>query len=129
MPNGVSHGSPSMRRSDWIWLTAILVIAVALRAYKLESSLWYDEIATLVNIVRLPVRGIVTTLASMNNHILFSLEAKAAVWIFGESAWSLRLPAMLFGVGCVAALWWFARKVVGRSQANFAALLLAVSYH
>jgi mannosyltransferase len=118
-----------MRRSDWIWLTAILVIAIALRGYKLESGLWYDEIVTLVDFVRLPVSGIITNLSSMNNHILFSLEAKAAVQIFGESAWSLRLPAMLLGVGCVAALWWFARKLVGPSQANFAALLLAVSYH
>src|SRR5689334_17433001 len=104
MPNGVSHGTAPMRRSDWIWLTAILVIATVLRAYKLESGLWYDEIATLVDFVRLPVSGIITTLSSTNNHILYSLEAKAAIQLFGESARALRLPAMLFGVGCVAAL-------------------------
>jgi len=129
MANGVSHGTAPMRRSDWIWLTAILVIAVALRAYKLESALWYDEIVTLVEFVRLPVSGIITTLSSTNNHILYSLEAKAVIQLFGESAWALRLPAMLFGVGGVAVLWWFARRLVGPSQANFAALLLAVSYH
>src|SRR5262245_17128800 len=119
----------AMRRSDWIGLISIIVVALVLRAVRLGSGLWYDEIMTLVQFVRLPTRDVVTTLTSFNNHVLYTLEAQAAIAIFGESAWSLRLPAMIFGVACVGALWWLARHVVSAAEANIAALLLAVSYH
>jgi len=121
--------STAMRKSDWVWITTILVVAVVLRSIHLDASLWFDEIVSLVEFVRLPVSAVVTSLSSLNNHILYSLEAHAAIAVFGESAWALRLPAMLFGVACVAMLWWFARQIVSRWEANLAALLLAVSYH
>src|SRR5262249_35124820 len=41
-------------------LTAILLIGAALRIYGLNSRLWYDEIVTLVESVRPPLREIVT---------------------------------------------------------------------
>src|SRR5262245_31508214 len=119
----------SMRRTDYLSVAAILALATVLRSIKLGASLWYDEIATLVEFVRLPTRELITTLSSFNNHVLYSLEAQAAIAVFGESAWSLRLPAMLFGVASVAALWWFARQFVSTREANMSALLLTVSYH
>jgi mannosyltransferase len=118
-----------IQRGDWVWLCVILSIAFTLRVIHLGNALWFDEIATLVEFVRLPTAQLMTSLTSMNNHLLYSLEAKAAISLFGESAWALRLPAMLFGVAGVAALWWFARRLVTASEANIAALLMAVSYH
>src|SRR5262245_4714243 len=118
-----------MRSSDVVWLCSILGVAFTLRLIKLDSALWFDEIATLVEFVRLPTMQLLTTLTSMNNHVLYSLEAKATIAVFGESAWSLRLPAMLFGVASIWALWWLARRLVTASEANMAALLMAVSYH
>ncbi len=118
-----------MRRSDGVWLGGIVTLALILRLIKLDAGLWYDEILTLVQFIRLPASDLVTTYTTLNNHILYSLEAKAAVALFGESAWALRLPAALFGAGSIAALWALARMVAGRWQAHFSALLMAVSYH
>ena len=105
-----------VRRWEWLCLGCILCIALVLRSINLNSGLWYDEIVTLVTYVRLPTYDLITTYSSLNNHILYSLTAQATVAVFGESAWAIRLPAMLFGVASVAALWWLARQVVGRSE-------------
>jgi len=119
----------TMRTSDWLWLSSILLLALVLRIVKLDAGLWYDEIVTLVNSVRLPTRELITTYTSLNTHILFSLEAQASIALLGESAWSLRLPALIFGVASVGVLWWLARFVASPWEANLAALLMAVSYH
>ena len=119
----------TMRRSDWLWLGGILGLALVLRAIKLDAGLWFDEIVTLVDYVRLPTRELLTTYTTFNNHILFSLEAQASIALFGESAWSLRLPALIYGVASIAALWWLARLVASPWEAHLAALLMAVSYH
>ncbi len=118
-----------MRRSDWLWLGAILGVALGLRAIGLNASLWYDEVVTLVGFTRLPAIDIVTTYTTLNNHVFFSLQAHGAIALFGESAWALRLPAVLFGAAGVGALWWLARLTVPVWEARFAALLLAFSYH
>jgi hypothetical protein len=118
-----------LARSEMLWLLAILAVATALRFYKLESSLWYDEIDTLVNYVRPPFGELMTSYPSLNHHVMFSLEAKLSTLIFGESAWSLRLPAALLGLASIWAAWLVAREVVTRNEALFVAALLAVSYH
>lgn len=119
----------TMRGSDWLWLGGILGLATVLRAINLDAGLWYDEIVTLVESVRLPTSELVTSYKSFNSHILFSLEAQASVALLGESAWSLRLPAVIFGVASVGALWWLARLVASPWEAHLSALLMAVSYH
>ena len=116
-------------KADWFWLGGILGLAFALRTFKLDAGLWYDEILTLVASVRLPTHELLTTYSSLNNHVLYSLEAQASIALLGESAWALRLPALIFGVGSIGALWWLARLVANPREANLAALLMAVSYH
>src|SRR4029077_10917156 len=63
-----------------------------------------------------------------NNHMFYSLQAQAAIALFSESAWSLRLPAALFGLASVVAVWALARIAVGRTEALVVAFLLAISY-
>jgi len=118
-----------MTRSDWLWLAGIVAAALLVRAIGLNSSLWYDEVVTLVGFTRLPALDIVSTYTTLNNHIFFSLQAHGAIALFGESAWALRLPAVLFGAAGVGALWWLARETMPAWEARFAALLLAFSYH
>jgi hypothetical protein len=110
-------------------LAALLAFALALRLVGLGSDLWYDEIVTLVEFVRLPLGPLLTSFPSQNNHPLFSLLAKGSIALLGESPFALRLPAALLGTACVAALFAFARPFVGNAQAFGAALWLAVSYH
>ncbi len=120
---------PKTSRNTVLALTAILTLALALRVYKLDAALWYDEIATLLRYVRLPFGELFSSYDSLNNHMFFSLQAKASVVMFGETAWALRLPAMLFGLASVWALWWLAKDLFSRNIALFSALLMAVSYH
>jgi uncharacterized membrane protein len=120
---------PPVGRGEALWLAATLAVALLLRTYGIDASLWYDEIDTLVHHTRQPVSAMLTTYPSLNHHVLFTLEAKAALILFGESAWALRLPAVLLGVASVWALWLVARQVVPVREALLSAVLLTVSYH
>lgn len=110
-------------------LAAILVLALALRLVDLDASLWYDEVFSLGHFIRLPWAELVRDFSSLNNHMFYSLQAKLAVALLGESAWVLRLPALVFGLASLLAIWWMAREAAGRVPALATTLLLAVSYH
>lgn len=115
-------------RQDWFWFLLILSVALGLRLYALNAPLWYDEILTVDTHLRRPWNAMLSDY-SMNHHYFYSLLAKLSAALFGEAAWSFRLPAVLFGVGTVAALWVLARDVAGARLAYLTALLAALSYH
>jgi 4-amino-4-deoxy-L-arabinose transferase-like glycosyltransferase len=110
-------------------LAAILGVAFVFRLYKLDVGLWLDEILTYVKYVNKPFGQIVATYDSQNQHLLYSLLARASFWIFGEGAWSLRLPAVIFGVGSIWTLYLLGRKVASTREALFGAGLFTFSYH
>ncbi len=120
---------PEARPVPWLPLAGVIGAALVLRLIGLDRDLWYDEVVTLTEFVRLPTVDLLTSYTFQNNHILFTLLAKLSVGLFGESAAAVRLPAVLFGVGSVAALFFFARRIVPDRQALFAAALVAFSYH
>jgi 4-amino-4-deoxy-L-arabinose transferase-like glycosyltransferase len=110
-------------------LSIVIFTAFALRLYALDLGLWYDEIMTYVKYARMPFGNIVTTYDSQNNHFLFSLLAHSSFLTFGESAWSLRLPAVLFGVGSIFAIYLLGRQVCTTREALLSTALLTFSYH
>jgi 4-amino-4-deoxy-L-arabinose transferase-like glycosyltransferase len=117
-------------RDQWVWIVLLTVtVAAVLRFIALGSGLWYDEIVTLVRSARLPIRQIVTEFPGVNAHPLYSVLAHIALSLFGESAWALRLPAALFGIASVAAVYFLAARVTTRIEAWIAAAVLATSYH
>jgi mannosyltransferase len=79
--------------------------------------------------VPLSTGDLLSTYPELNHHVLFTLEAKGAVAAFGESAWALRLPALLFGIASICALWLVARETLSVWETRLATLALAVSYH
>ena len=112
--------------------TGIMVVAVAallLRIPGLGYGLWHDEIATLIDLVPMPWWEVSFDLSSQNNHVLYTLAAKASMTLFGESIWAFRLPAVVFGVGSVLALYRLMHRFGQRWEAILAAALLATSYH
>lgn len=128
---------PSGRRAD-LWGGArhyglaaalILVLALVLRLISLNSDLWIDEVLTLVNFVRLSPGEIVTDFSSDNQHLFFSLLAHLSVSLFGESAWAVRLPSVLFGVASIWAAMRLATLVYGNRVALYTGLLLSLAYH
>jgi len=115
--------------APWPWLLALMLLTAVLRAIGLNQQLWYDEIVTVVNSVRKPLATILTTYTTQNQHTLYSVLARASMILLGEQPWVLRLPALLFGVASVPALYFFARLVTKRREALLASALMAVSYH
>lgn len=113
----------------YIGVGVLLLVSMAIRLYQLGSGLWFDEIMTLKEYARLPYLEIVTRFESENQHFLYSLLAHSSILLFGESAWSLRLPAVLFGVGSIWAVYMLGTEVTDRKQAFLASALLAFSYH
>ena len=113
---------------DKVVLGLILALACVLRIIGLDQPLWYDELRTLYGHVRLPWTSVMEAY-EMNHHYLYSFQAKLSVLVFGESAWSLRLTAVVFGLASIAAVWVLVRDAVSVRIAHLTALLLALSYH
>ncbi|MGB3176903.1 MAG: glycosyltransferase family 39 protein [Albidovulum sp.] len=118
----------SSGRQDYLWLCAILLLAAALRIYGLNAPMWHDEIQTLVTHVHLGWGDMVQSY-SMNHHYLHNLAVKGSMSVLGDDPWAIRLPAMLFGLGTLVAIWVLARDVAGVTIAHVTTLLLALSYH
>jgi 4-amino-4-deoxy-L-arabinose transferase-like glycosyltransferase len=110
-------------------LGAVLVLATAVRAYRIDTELWLDEILLLTRYVPLEIRQLISTFDSQNHQPLYSLLARLSFLATGGAEWSIRLPAAAFGVASLIALFAFGRRVASTAEATLAALLLAVSYH
>jgi uncharacterized membrane protein len=110
-------------------LAIMLAAALLLRLHGLDYGLWYDEIRTHVQYMGMPFGEIITTYDSENNHVLFTILARASYGLFNENPWSIRLPAVLFGVASIWVLYLLARQVGSVREALLSAALLTVSYH
>ncbi len=120
----------SSRTDRVTWLLALtLIVGAALRIVGLQSSLWYDEIVTLVESARHPVLQIVTDPPGLNAHPLYSLLAHASLVTFGDSAWALRLPACVFGIATLVMVFVLGRRLTTPLEAWAGTALLAMSYH
>lgn len=119
---------PRARRSNLL-LVAILVIAAVARWVGSSNALWFDEIVTVQNYVRLPLPEIVTTYNAANNHVMNSALAHMAVQALGEQPRTVRLPAIVFGIGGVWAFAFVARTLWPSGVALVGTSLFAVSYH
>lgn len=113
----------------WIPLSALTALALVLRLIHLNSCLWLDEIFAVMENISQPVNVILTSFASQNQHMLFSLMARGCVVLFGLHEWSVRLPAVFFGLASLWALFLLGRRVAGDREALLATALLTVSYH
>ncbi len=116
-------------RTVWIALAALSLLALALRLWRLDTDLWHDEVLTLVDFARLPLGEIITRFPSQNQHMFFSVLARFSFAVFGESAWALRLPSVIFGVGSIWALFFLGRRLLDVREALLACALMTVSYH
>ena len=116
------------KRAPWGILFVLMAVASLLDAIGLNRDLWFDEI-TLIPTVQNPMREIITIYSGDNQHMFFLVLARISVVLFGEHPWTVRLPAVVFGVCAVPALYFLAREVTTRREALLATILLTVSYH
>ena len=113
------------------WRTVILltVLAAVARIIGLNAGLWIDEIYSLTDSFRPSLATVLTEYPGDTQHPLYSVLANLSHAIFGESPWSIRLPAVVFGVASVPALYALGERVAGAREGLLAAALLALSYH
>lgn len=116
-------------RPTTLALAGLLATALALRLYRLDEGLWLDEVSTWIRYMRLPLTTIPTVYGSENQHFLFSLLAKLSLMTFGESVWAFRLPAVLFGVASIWAMYVFGKEAGSQKEGLLSAGLLTFSYH
>ena len=110
-------------------VAALTAIGLALRAVGSNSQLWYDEIYSLVVSSRPPLHELLTTYYGDIQHPLYSVLANLSVSALGETAWTVRLPAIIFGVASIPLLFLLGRAVATTHEALLASALLTVSYH
>jgi mannosyltransferase len=119
-----------MRRGfDAVVLAGIVLVAAALRWHDLGAEPWFDEIWTHIRCASQSLGELARTYDSQNHHILYSLLAKASLQSLGDSVTALRLPAVVFGLLGIAAVYALGREVASPREGLLAAALLAVSYH
>ncbi|MBA3405942.1 MAG: glycosyltransferase family 39 protein [Gemmatimonadaceae bacterium] len=111
------------------WVVMITLVALALRLINLTSDLWLDEISPVVEYAQKSVPQVISTYRGSNNHLLNTLLVKLSISVFGEHEWSVRLPALIFGIATVPVLYWVARFAMTTAASLGAAFLLAISYH
>lgn len=103
-----------------VTLGLLIALALTLRLYKLDKSLWLDEIITC----RHAGRSIVDVL---HRSYPFYMLVMHFLLPYGAGEVFLRLPSLLAGLAGVGCTYGLARKVSGRTAAFVAAFLVAVS--
>ena len=128
----LSNPAPATRADRW-WVVAAWAFCVAgaiarIAAYLQYRSLWYDEAAVALNIMR---RGFVALLQPLENQQtappLFLWAERVVVLAFGANEWSLRAVPLLAGIATAPLMWRVARRLLPASAAVIAVALVALS--
>ena len=110
-------------------LALITLLGAGLRIFRLDTDLWIDEIGSFQYAMSVTVGELFRTFSSPNQHLMNSLLERLSVAALGEHDWTVRLPAALFGIATVPALYWLARPIMRGWQSLAVAFLTTVSYH
>jgi 4-amino-4-deoxy-L-arabinose transferase-like glycosyltransferase len=112
-----------------IFVGFALLIGGVLRCWNINQSFWWDEIwSTMTYVKAQSLWNVVSSLGYyFNNHILYSLIARAFIAVLGESEFVARLPAVLMGLLAIVVLFQFGKAFLGIPAGSLASLLLAFS--
>ena len=107
---------------------AAVAAGVALRVLRIDATeLWLDEICSVLLADRDPSQLWAALRTSEKHPPLFYLLLRAAVQNSGGSAVAARLPSLVAGVACIAALYAAGRAAWGRRAGLWAAALAALT--
>jgi uncharacterized membrane protein len=118
---------PKKDESRWFYLYALISITVLgaiLRAVNLNQSFWGDEIIAITDFVK-PYRF--WRYIELADHLLYTFFGLLSLRLFGESEIAFRMPAYLFGVLTIPALYYSAQCLFTKKEALIATILLCVS--
>ena len=120
-----SEETPPWHR-DWM-LWAILLVAAIVRVTALSLPMRFDEAVTYVEFVRKPWSTVVSSYPYPNNHVFFSLLAKATSALAPSEPWAIRLPAFIFGLAIVPLTYSVGRAFFGRREGLIGAAFAATA--
>ncbi|HMF13161.1 MAG TPA: glycosyltransferase family 39 protein, partial [Gemmataceae bacterium] len=144
-----SDNSSLLARQPLVWLLVIMALALGLRVSKINEPLQRDEFGALYAVAErktssaevpptatdplAPVSGLgevsdrsVLPFGVRNPVPLYHDILYFTVKVLPISEWSLRLPSLLAGLGCVLGVYLLCRRLVGLEMALIAALFVAV---
>jgi uncharacterized membrane protein len=124
-----SHRTKWGWRSTWpsLALLGLALLAFALRVYRLPAqSLWYDEGVSWY-MTRLSLPALTTWTADDIQPPLYYYLLWPWVRLVGTSEYALRFLSVFFGTLTVPLLWITARRLLWKSAAWLAALILTLS--
>jgi hypothetical protein len=149
-PNLVPPADPGLlARQPILWLLIVLALALGLRVAKLTEPLEREEFGAVYAIAErktqspeapptkkvplLPVAG----LGEVSDRSVLPFGVRNPLPLYHDllfftikalpiTEWSLRLPSLLAGLGCVVAIYFLCRRLVGVEMALIAALFVAV---
>lgn len=119
------NGIRLFANSSYPLLLGITIISAGFRIYKIDSSFWYDELFSLLNYFRATPIKVITDISNPNNHPLYSLLAQVSIFLFGETEWSVRLPALITGIATPPLIYIFAKRHYDAKTAFVSSLLLS----
>lgn len=125
VPHGRQVREPSRSYARAVALILLLTVS-ALAVPRLSTSLWWDELSTIISVVR---RGPVVIMAysnGANNHILNSLLAWLSIRTLGEMEVVLHLIPFFLLVATVQLLFWTLLPAAGTRVAFISGLASAV---
>jgi hypothetical protein len=117
-------GPPPTRLGAGLGALVLLVIVAALAFPRLGTTLWWDELSTLLKIKRGPL-VILTYSDNGNNHLLNSLLIWASLRVLVENEVVLHLFPFLFSLTAVGVLYWAILRVAGLRVALLSGLAAA----
>jgi hypothetical protein len=105
----------------------IMAAGAGLRVLYLGRAMRHDEAWTYMDYARMPLYAIPVRYTDVNDHVLNTLLIHISTAVFGNAPASIRLPALLFGIGVMPAGYCLARALAGGRAALIAVALLATS--
>jgi len=109
-------------------ILVILLLALLLRLYNLNQSLWLDEAINVVAARDFGFGKLITEYSLGDYHPpLFHPVLKIWISIFGDGEIAVRLPSVIFGVATVYVAYLLAKKLVNGNFGLLASLFLALA--
>ena len=112
----------------YLWaLTALIVLAAAIRLYVIDRPMNYDETYSYLTYASRSLADALSNYSQPNNHLWHTALVHLSTALFGNAPWAIRLPAFLAGVLLAPATYLAARMLAAGRGALIAAALVAGS--
>jgi hypothetical protein len=132
-----------LTRTDWLWLAALLLVALFLRLYRLAElprGFFVEYVETAASAIRTLITGEPYFFYTFNapewqymlfvkSHHLYMSDAFALVFaLFGTSMLAYRAFVTFLGLGFIVVLYVYLRREFGPAPARIAAALATISF-